>query len=87
MGTLRCAKRNEVVSYKDHRIEIAAQILSGFAANPSIFQPNERSGWALINCSDTDLAAYAVRLADELIAANDGIAPQNASNASKDDHG
>ena len=53
------------------RIEIASQILAGFAANPVIFAANERCGWTLVNCTDADLSAYALRLADKLIAAAD----------------
>lgn len=49
------------------RLEIAAQILSGFAANPTIFAPNGLCGWSLVNCTDEDIAGYALHLADKLI--------------------
>ncbi len=65
------------MSYRDYRGGLAAQILAGFAANPAIFAPNENCGWSLVNCTDSDIAAYAIRLADVLIAANERI-PQYA---------
>lgn len=52
------------------RIEIAAQILAGFAANPAVFAPRPDCGWALCNCTDEDIAGYAVHLADALIKAD-----------------
>jgi hypothetical protein len=61
------------MSYKDHRIDLAAQILAGFAANPAIFAPNSGCGWSLVNCTDADIAGYAVTLADKLISANEAI--------------
>ena len=59
------------MSYKDHRIDIAAQILAGFAANPAIFAQHARCGWSLVNATDSYIADYAVRLAGELIEANE----------------
>ena len=64
------------MSYNTGRLEIAAQVLSGFAANPAIFAPNDRCGWSLVNCTDMDIAAYAIRLADQLIEANNYIVRQ-----------
>jgi len=61
------------VSYKEVRLEVAAQILAGFAANPAIFAQNDRCGWTLVNVSDADISGYAVRLAGQLIDANDSI--------------
>ena len=49
------------------RLEIAAKILSGFAANSAIFAPNNQCGWSLVNCTDEHIAAYALHLADKLI--------------------
>jgi hypothetical protein len=61
------------MSAKDRRGEIAAQILAGFAANPSVFAANDRCGWSLVNCTGADIAGYAVRLADHLFHANEHI--------------
>ena len=49
------------------RLEIASRILSGFCANPAVFSHNPNCGWALVNCTDADLAGYALTLADALI--------------------
>lgn len=54
---------------KNQRLAIASKILAGFAANPVIFAANSKCGWALVNCTDEDLAGYALRLADKLIEA------------------
>jgi hypothetical protein len=59
--------------HQEFRIEIAAKILAGFAANPAIFAPNATCGWLLVNCTDDDIAGYAVRLADSLISANKAV--------------
>lgn len=61
------------MSHKDLRIDLAAQILAGFAANPAIFAANDLCGWCLVNSTDADIAGYAVRLADELIEASKKI--------------
>lgn len=66
------------MSYKDHRIDVASKIMAGFAANPAVFASNDRNGWQLVNCSNFDLAAYAVKLADELITANELAGPPTA---------
>ena len=52
------------------RLEIASQILAGLCANPSVIAHNHNCGWSLVNCTDADLAGYAVSLADALIAAD-----------------
>jgi hypothetical protein len=65
------------MSYRDYRGDLAVQILAGFAANPAIFAPNPGCGWTLVNSTDADLAAYAVRLADELMSANNAM-PQGS---------
>ena len=51
------------------RSEIASRILAGLCANPSVIAHNHNCGWSLVNCTDSDLAGYAVSLADTLIAA------------------
>lgn len=61
---------------RQNRLEIAAKILAGFAANPAVFASNDRCGWALVNCTDEDIAGYAVRLADVLIQADSAISAQ-----------
>jgi len=61
------------VSAKDLRGEIAAKILAGFASNPAIFAANDRNGWALVNSSTPEIAAYAVELADALFHANEHL--------------
>ena len=61
------------MSAKDLRGEIAAKILAGFAANPAIFAPNDRNGWALVNSSTPEIAAYAVEIADALFHANEHL--------------
>lgn len=75
------------MSYKDYRVNLAAQILSGFAANPAIFQPNERCGWSLVNATDSDIAGYAIRLADELLNANDQMPQKYFPAQNGDQHG
>jgi hypothetical protein len=50
------------------RLEIASRILAGLCANPSVIAHNHNCGWSLVNCTDADLAGYAVSLADALIA-------------------
>lgn len=50
-----------------NRLEIASRILAGFAANPAIFAQNGNCGWSLVNCTDEDIAGYALHLADKLI--------------------
>lgn len=57
----------------EKRNQYAAQILAGFAANPAIFAHNDQCGWCLVNCTDGQIAAYAVRLANELFAATEAI--------------
>ena len=52
------------------RLEIASRILAGLCANPSVIAHNHNCGWSLVNCTDADLAGYAVSLADALIAAD-----------------
>ena len=49
------------------RLEIAAKILAGFAANPAVFAPNPSCGWSLVNCTDEDIVGYSLSLADKLI--------------------
>lgn len=50
----------------------AGQALAGFYANPAAFAANSRSGWALVNCSESQLIDYCNVLADTLIAASKG---------------
>lgn len=57
----------------EKRDQYAAQILAGFAANPAIFAHNDQCGWCLVNCTDGQIAAYAVHLANELFAATEAI--------------
>ena len=59
------------MSRADRRLEIASQILAGFAANPAIFASNPQSGWSLVNCKDCQLAEYAWKLANELLIAHE----------------
>ena len=51
------------------RIELASRILAGLCANPSVIAHNHNCGWSLVNCTDADLAGYAVSLADALVSA------------------
>ncbi len=51
----------------NQRLEIAAKILAGFAANSAIFAKNDRCGWSLVNATDEAIAGYALHLSDELI--------------------
>ena len=53
------------------RLEIASRVLAGFAANPAVFAHNSRNGWSLVNATDSDLAGYSLKLADELIEFHD----------------
>ena len=62
------------------RLEIASRILAGLCANPSVIAHNHNCGWSLVNCTDADLAGYAVSLANALISAE-----ANAPNPSHHD--
>ena len=55
----------------EKRLEIAARILAGLAANPSIYAPDPQIGWRLINCGHAEIAGEAVALADALMMANE----------------
>jgi hypothetical protein len=55
------------------RLAVASRILSGLLANPNVIGFNHNCGWSLVNCTDADIAGYALKLADELIAANNRI--------------
>jgi hypothetical protein len=68
-----CEVTYRALKKKAERLEIAAQIVAGFAANPAIFAHNEQCGWSLVNCKDCELAGYAVKLANELMIANGAI--------------
>lgn len=59
----------------DARLEVASRIMAGLVSNPSVIQGNERVGWALVNCTDRQLAEYATRLADEVLAAINDLEP------------
>lgn len=46
----------------------AAQALAGLCANPGgPFQANAHCGWAIVNCSTSDVADECYRLADAMI--------------------
>lgn len=45
----------------------AGKALQGFCANPAVFAGNEYSGWALVNCTEDQLATVCHRLADAMI--------------------
>jgi len=60
---------------ENQRLEIAVKILAGFCANPACFAGNRTNGWALVNCTEDDLAGYAVSIADKLLAAEKAIVP------------
>lgn len=51
-----------------HCIDVAAQLLAGFCANPAVFAENPMSGWALVNATDDQLVTLATIMADKLIA-------------------
>ena len=60
--------------YKRQRQEIATQVLAGLVANPGgPYQSSPRCGWGLVNCTREDIAYEAVRIADSLIDANQGV--------------
>lgn len=52
------------------RLQIASRILAGLVANPNVVAHNHNCGWSLVNCTDSDIAGYALKLADDLMAAN-----------------
>lgn len=56
----------------DDRRMVAAMVLQGFCANPAVFAPNPNTGWGLVNSTDTQLAGYAVHVANCLLAALSG---------------
>ena len=74
MNKKSTSKKRPVVARKVEpvvgRLEIASRILAGLCANPSVIAHNHNCGWSLVNCTDADLAGYAVSLADALIAAD-----------------
>lgn len=49
------------------QLEIAAMFMQGFCSNPAVFAENGRTGWGLVNCTDSELANYCAKLAKELI--------------------
>ena len=51
------------------RNQFAASALQGFCANSSIFAPNDRCGWCLVNCTNEALAEYCYALADAMLIA------------------
>jgi len=58
--------------YKRQRFVLASQILSGLVANPGgPYQANDRSGWGLCNCDESQVVGTAVGLAECLLAANE----------------
>lgn len=52
------------------RLTVASRILSGLVANTNVIGYNPNCGWSLVNCNNTNIAEYALELADELIASN-----------------
>jgi hypothetical protein len=50
------------------RLEIAARIMQGFCANPSVFAYNSQCGWGLVNMETPQLALLCLQMADELLA-------------------
>jgi hypothetical protein len=55
---------------EEKRLTVASRLLAGFLANPNVVTENPNCGRCLRNTSDSDIAACAVRLADELIEAD-----------------
>lgn len=51
---------------------IASRALQGFCANPSIFASNGMSGWDLVNCTEDELCASALSIADTIIRQMEG---------------
>ena len=68
------------------RIELASRILAGLCANPSVIAHNHNCGWSLVNCTDADLAGYAVSLADALVSA-EANAPNPSGQATANGQG
>ena len=46
----------------------AIEIMKGLVSNPSVVAPDSRIGWGLANCTEGQLATYALGLADSLLA-------------------
>jgi hypothetical protein len=63
------AKRNEDTVEPLVRLTLASRLLAGLLSNPVVVAHNANCGWCLVNASDADIAGYAFKLADELIAA------------------
>lgn len=53
----------------------AAKALQGFCANPAVFANNGMSGWALVNCTEEQLAQVCQRLADAMLKAREACLP------------
>ncbi len=47
----------------------AAKAMQGFCANPSVFAPNGRNGWTLVNCTVVQLSEVCYGMADGLLKA------------------
>lgn len=47
------------------------EIMKGLVSNPAIIGNNPSCGWSLVNCTDEQLAGYAVKLANHALKAVD----------------
>lgn len=54
----------------NQKLEIASRILAGLVSNPAVIATNPMQGFKLVNCTESQIAQYAVALADELFKAD-----------------
>ncbi len=71
-------------NHNDHikdtlRLTVASRLLAGLLANPAVVAHNPNCGWCLVNATDSAIAGYAVKLAEDLI-----LADANTPNISKE---
>lgn len=56
------------MTLRDH---FAGQVLAGLMANTSVIAENTRSGWALVNCTEEQLAQHCYLMADAMMKARE----------------
>lgn len=54
------------ISLRDH---CAIEVIKGLMANPNVVGHNPACGWALVNCTMDDIAEFAHKQADAMLAA------------------
>ena len=53
----------------------AIEMMKSLVSNPCVIAHCSQAGWGLVNCNESQLASYAVRLADEVLMAVESLKP------------